>query len=185
MLKTSAVRQMLIRGAGLMALIAVAAACGDGGSSTPAPTDTGTAVQDGSVAASLDEAEAMLGFDVILPQYVPEGFDQTPTIEVVIVDGEPRDASIRYTATDAPHESGASTLVIVERVSPLVAELDPDVVTIDGQDVYLNATAGATSAVWQPDDRVIVARLIGSPNDIDFPLLREEAIRVAESMIVQ
>ena len=176
-------------------LLLIFVSCSDGASEAPQATPRvgvtdGTAsfaeatVTDGSMTASFAEAEALLGFEIVTPTYLPDGMEPPGQVFVDVSDGKPFQASLGYSAPE--HLNPQIRIVAIRQsMGPPPSNLGlSNAVKVKGPSVYVRTDEDAVFAEWTDNGLVFYLGVFArSDGVVDSGALREEALRVIASMI--
>ena len=136
-------------------------------------------VTDGSMTASFAEAEALLGFEIVTPAYLPDGMEPAGQVHVIVSDGKPVQAALVYFTPEH------LTMGIDQSMGPPPANFGlGDAVNVKGATVYVRTREDGVVTEWTDDGLLFYLTVFAlSDGEVDSGKLGEEALRVIASMI--
>lgn len=180
-MKHPVARQLLIATAS--AIVAASVGCDSSGPSNPSPT---VPIVDGGFATDLETVVDFLGFEPILPTYIPPALELDRRPEVLVADGEPYGVLIGYWANPTPGVPPVIKTVVVEEQildPPSDFGLGSEAILLDSQTVFIREKAGSILVEWIMNDLMLRVLLFGADQNGRQAQLRPEAIRLVRSMI--
>jgi hypothetical protein len=132
---------------------------------------------------TFEQAEGMLGFDLILPRYVPAGLLRPQKGQLYYREGKPFQFAWAYLTDPATPSSVFDEIIIHQSNLPISSlSIEGDLVTVSGVQVRVVVRAENARAHWANPTSVTVVQAFGK-DGMDAETRKAELLRIVESML--